>query len=89
LFIGTGYKVAFFIEVHAVGTPCAIYETDRFPSVSYFHILLLGWSVKKTFPFYQLPALPVKLNCLEINLGIAPVARIVYQSFAGNKIFGL
>ena len=46
-------------------------KTANLPSVSYFQILLLGWSVKKIFPYLSTAGPSVKENCFEINCKVA------------------
>src|SRR5690606_31824633 len=41
------------------------------PSISYFQILLLGWSVKNIFPFLSVAGPSVKENSFEIKTGFA------------------
>jgi hypothetical protein len=52
--------------------PALSINKERFPEVSYFQILLLGWSVKNTFPYISLAGPSVKLNCLDIKVGLDP-----------------
>src|SRR5882724_1442689 len=67
-------RLPFLSKYIPLERPAESKKTDSLPSVSYSHILLLGWSVKKILPRLSTAGPSVKLNWPDTSTGTVPAA---------------